>query len=178
VEVYRRRRAGVIAGLALAALAIIALLVVLSGGGDDKATITVPDVVGRTQAEASRILTDAGLKVVVTQRDSPVPTDQVSDQDPDAGKLVSRDSTVTIFIARPTPTTTAPATTQATATTAPATTRETTATTGGPGTTAPATTQATTATTQAPATTAAPTTAAPTTSIVIPTSLVLPTSRP
>jgi eukaryotic-like serine/threonine-protein kinase len=173
-EVYRRRRAGVIAVLALVALAVIALLVLLSGDGD-KPTVTVPDVVGRTEAEATRILTDAGLKVNVTQRDSPVPTDQVSDQDPDAGKAVSRDSTVTIFVARPAPTTTTPATTRATATTtAPATTRETTTT----ATTAPATTQGTTATTQAPATTAAPTTAPPTTSIVIPTSLVLPTTRP
>jgi len=168
-DVYRRRRAAVIAGVALAALAIIALLVLLSGG-DDKGTVAVPDVVGRPEAEATRILTEAGLKVRVTQRDSPVPTDQVSDQDPDAGQVVSRDSTVTIFVARPAPTTTAPATTQAT-----------TATTRAPATTqAPTTTPTTSAptTTQAPATTAPPTTAAPTTSIVIPTTLGVTTTRP
>jgi beta-lactam-binding protein with PASTA domain/tRNA A-37 threonylcarbamoyl transferase component Bud32 len=170
-DVYRRRRAAVIAGLALAALAVIAILVLLSGDDDDTGTVAVPNVVGRPQAEATRILTDAGLKVQVTQRDSPVATDQVSDQDPDAGQLVSRDTTVTIFVARPAATTTTP-TTRATATTAPATTQATTATT------APATTQGTTATTQAPATTAAPTTAAPTTSIVIPTSLLVTTTRP
>ncbi|HET7719005.1 MAG TPA: Stk1 family PASTA domain-containing Ser/Thr kinase [Acidimicrobiales bacterium] len=168
-DVYRRRRAAVIAGLALAALAVIALLVLL-GGDDDKGTVTVPNVVGQPQADATRILTDAGLKVQVTQRDSPVATDQVSDQDPDAGQVVSRDATVTIFVARPTPTTTAPSTTRAPATSAP-TTRETTATT------APATTQGTTATTQAPATPAAPTTAAPTTSIFVPTTVVT-TTRP
>ena len=170
-DVYRRRRAAVIAGLALLALAIIALLVLLSGD-DDKGTIAVPNVVGQPQAEATRILTEAGLKVQVTQRDSPVATDQVSDQDPDAGQLVSRDSTVTIFVARPAPTTTAPSTTRPTATTGgPATTQGTTATT------APATTQGTTATT-APPTTAPPTTAAPTTTVVTPTSGAPTTTRP
>lgn len=169
-EVYRRRRAAVIAVLALVALAVIALLVLLSGD-DKKGTIAVPDVVGKSQAEASSILTDAGLNVEVTQRDSPVATDQVSDQDPDAGKLVSRDSTVTIFVARPAATTTAPATTRP-ATSAPATTQATTATTQAP------TTQATTATTQPP-TTAPPTTAAPPTStIVVPTTVVPTTARP
>jgi eukaryotic-like serine/threonine-protein kinase len=176
-EVYRRRRAAVIAGLALGALALIALLVLLSGddGDDGGGTVTVPAVVGRTEAEATRILTDAGLRVQVTQRDSPVPTDQVSDQDPDAGQVVNRNSTVTIFVARPAPTTTGPSTTRGTATTAAPTTQATTATTTG--TTAPATTQGTTATTQPPATTAPPTTAAPTTSIVIPTSILTSTTR-
>jgi serine/threonine-protein kinase len=172
-EVYRRRRAGVIAGLAVAALAIIALLVLLNGGDDNKGTVPVPDVVGRPQAEATRILTDAGLKVQVTQRDAPVATDQVSDQDPDAGQVVSRDSTVTIFVARPTPTTTTPTTRSTATTSAPSSTQATTATTQ-----APATTQGTTATTQAPATTAAPTTAAPTTSIVIPTTVRVTTTTP
>ena len=164
-DVYRRRRAAVIAGVALAALAIIVLLVLLSGG-DDKGTVAVPDVVGRSQAEATRILTESGLKVQVTQRDPPAATDQVSDQDPDAGQVVSRDSTVTIFVPRPVATTTPP-TTRSTATTSPPTT-------GAPTTT---TTRAPT-TTQAPATTAAPTTVAPTTSIVIPTTVVVPTTRP
>jgi tRNA A-37 threonylcarbamoyl transferase component Bud32 len=163
-DVYRRRRAAVIAGLALAALAVIAILVLLSGD-DEGGTVTVPDVVGRPQAEATRILEDAGLRVQVTQRDSPIATDQVSDQDPDANQLVGRGSTVTIFVARPIATTT-------TASTAPATTARPTATTAAPGTTqgttattqAPATTQGTTATTQPPATTAPPTTQAPPTS--------------
>ena len=162
-DVYRRRRAAVIAGLALAALAIIALLVVLGGGDDDAGTIAVPDVIGRTEVEATRILTDAGLRVQVTQRDSAVATDQVADQDPDAGQRVDRESTVTIFVARPVPTTTAPPTTRSTATTSAPTTAATTTT---PTTRAPTTTQA-------PATTAAPTTVAPTSSIVIPTSSIV-----
>ena len=170
-DVYRRRRAAVIAGLAVLALAVIAILFLLSGGDDDQGTVAVPDVVGRTEAEASRILTEAGLRVVVTQRDSPVATDQVSDQDPDAGQMVDRDSTVTIFVARPGPTTTAPPTTRSRATTSPPTTAATT-------------TSATTTTTRAPTTTqppptAPPTTAAPTTSIVIPTSsIVISVPRP
>ena len=167
-EVYRRRRAGVIAGLALAALAIIAVLVLLSGD-DEGGTVTVPNVVGRSQAEATRILEDAGLRVQVTQRDSPDAVDQVSDQDPDANQVVSRGATVTIFVVRPAATTvTRPPTT--TATTAAPTTQATT-------TTAPATTRP--PTTQAPATTAAPTTrtSPPTSSIVVPTS-VLSIPRP
>ncbi len=74
-EVYRRRRAAVIAGVALAALAVIALLVLLTGGDDGgQGTVAVPEVVGRTQEEATRILSGAGLRVQVTQRDSPVAT--------------------------------------------------------------------------------------------------------
>ena len=174
-EVYRRRRATVIAVLALAALAVIALLVLLSGGDDDKGTVAVPDVIGQSEADATRVLTDAGLKVKVSQRDSPVATNQVSDQDPDAGQVVSRDSTVTIFVARPTPTTTAPSTTRGPATTnAPATTQGT-----APASTAPASTQGTTATTQAPATTAPATTQPPpTSSIVTPTTGNSSTTRP
>jgi tRNA A-37 threonylcarbamoyl transferase component Bud32 len=171
-EVYQRRRAAVIAGLALLAMAIIAILVLVSGD-DEGGTVTVPDVVGRSQADATRILEDADLRVQVTQRDSPIATDQVSDQDPDANQVVSRGSTVTIFIARPTSTTasTAPPATTAvtTATTAAPTTQGTTATTAAP------TTQGTTATTAAPTTTRPATTQPPTSSISIPTTV---TTRP
>jgi eukaryotic-like serine/threonine-protein kinase len=164
-EVYRRRRAGVIAGVALAALAIIAILVLLSGD-DEGGTVTVPDVVGRTQAEATRMLEDAGLRVRVTERDSASAVDQVSDQDPDANQVVSRGATVTIFVVRPAATTVTR--TPTTATTAAPTTQATT--------TAPATTRP--PTTQAPATTASPTTSPPTSSIVVPTSIVVGTTRP
>ena len=172
-EVYRRRRAAVIAGLALAALARIAVLVLLRGD-DEGGTVTVPNVVGRSQVEATRILEDAGVRVQVTQRDSPTAVEQVSDQDPDAGQVVRRGSTVTIFVARPT-TTTAPATTRATtATTNPPTTPATTATT------APPTTQATVPPTTAPATTRPPVTQAPPTStiIIVPTSIIVTPTRP
>jgi tRNA A-37 threonylcarbamoyl transferase component Bud32 len=171
-EVYQRRRAAVIAGLALAALAVIAFLVLASGDGEG-GTVTVPDVVGRSQAEATRILEDTGLRVQVTQRDSPIATNQVSDQDPDANVMVGRGTTVTIFIARPTTTTasTAPPTTRGNTetTAAPTTTQGTTATTTAPATTRPPTTQA--PATTAPATTQAP----PTSTVSVPTSIVITT---
>ena len=167
-EVYQRRRAAVIAGLALLAIALLAILV-LASGDDEGSTVTVPDVIGRTQANATRILEDAGLRVQVTQRDSPIAIDQVSDQDPDAGQVLSRGATVTIFVARPTATTPAPATTATTA--AQTTTQSTTTTTAVP------TTQGTTPTTAVPTTTRPATTQPPTSSISIPTTVV-GTTRP
>ena len=162
-DVYQRRRAAVIAGLALAALALIAILV-LAAGDDEPGTVTVPNVVGRTQADATRILQDAGLRVQVSQRETPVASDQVSGQDPEANQVVRRGSAVTIFVPRPTSTTTPATTAATTATTAATTTQPTT-------TVAPTTTR--------PPTTPAPTTAAPpTTSIVVPTSVVVPTTGP
>ncbi len=155
-EVYRRRRAAVLAAVALLALAIIAILL-LSRGDDDQGTVAVPSVVGSSVADATRALEDAGLKAQITERDSPVAANQVADQDPDAGVIISRGATVTLFVPRAVTTTTArPATTAAPVTTA---------------TTVPVTT------TLAPTTTVAPTTTrAPTTSIVVPTVPVLPTT--
>jgi hypothetical protein len=113
-------------------------------------------------ADANRALDDADLKAQITERDSPVAANQVADQDPDAGVVISRGATVTLFVPRAAPTTTARPTT-----------------TGAPVTTAPVTT-----TTQPPTTTAPPTTAptttrpAPTTSIVVPTTSAVTTTRP
>jgi len=162
-EVYRRRRAGVIAAVALVALAIIAFLALANGDGDDQATVAVPNVVGLNVADATRALTDAGLKTQVTPREGSTPPDQVAEQNPGAGETVSRNATVTLFVSRPAPTTT----TASTATTSAPTTQATTP----PTTAAPATTR--------PPTTAPPTTAlpAPTTSIVVPTTSVSPTTR-
>ena len=160
----RRRRATVIAVLALVALGVV-LALALRAGDEDQGTVTVPNVVGRSVDDATSALEDAGLEVHVTERAGGTPG-QVSDQDPDAGAVVARDTTVTLFVPPATPTTTAPTATTAPATTAPATTATT-----APPTTAPPTTQA-------PTTTAAPsTTVAPTSSIVLPT-VVLPTTRP
>ena len=152
-DVYRRRRAAVIAALALVALVVIAILV-LSSGDDDRGTVAVPSVVGLSVADATRALDDAGLKAQVTERDSPVAANQVADQDPDAGVIISRGATVTLFVPRAAPTTTdRPATTRAPVTTVPATT-----------------------TTQAPTTTAPPTTAPTTTRPAPPTTIVVPTT--
>ena len=160
-DVYRRRRAAVIGALALLALVVIAILV-LSSGDDDRGTVAVPSVVGLSVADATRSLDDAGLKAQVTERDSPLAANQVADQDPDAGVMISRGATVTLFVPRAAPTTTVRPTTSAPVTTAPATTT----------------------TTQAPATTQAPTTAptttrpAPTTTVVVPTTSAVTTTRP
>ncbi len=160
-DVYRRRRAAVIGALALFALVVIAILV-LSSGDDDRGTVAVPSVVGLSVADATRSLEDAGLKAQVTERDSPLAANQVADQDPDAGVIISRGATVTLFVPRAAPTTTVRPTTSAPVTTAPATTT----------------------TTQAPATTQAPTTAptttrpAPTTTVVVPTTSAVTTTRP
>ena len=158
-EVYRRRRAAVIAAVALLALAVIAILVLSSGGDDDQPTVAVPSVVGLSVADATRTLDDAGLRAQITERDSPVAANQVADQDPDAGVIITRGATVTLFVPRAATTTTARPTTTA----APATT-----------TTVPVTT------TQAPTTTVAPTTTrpAPTTSVVLPTTSPVTTAAP
>ena len=163
-DVYRRRRAGVILAVALAALAIIVILVLLSGGDDDDpATVAVPTVVGLSVADATRALADAGLRSQVTDRDAPATADRVVDQDPDPGVIVSRDTTVTVFVPRAagTPTTTArPTTTSAPATTTPPTTAA--PTTQAPATTSPATTRpAPTSSIVVPTTSATPTTARP-----------------
>ena len=156
-EVYRRRRAGVILALALVALAVIAFLVLANAGDDDSpANVAVPNVEGRSVADATRALTDAGLRSEVTDRQAPATADRVVDQDPDAGTMVSRDSTVTLFVPRAVD---APNTSRQPTTSAPTTT------TTPPTTAAP--------TTQAPATTVT-TRPPPTTSIVVPTTSVNP----
>ena len=161
-DVYRRRRAAVIGAVALAALAVIAILLLLNGG-DDRGTVAVPSVVGMSVADARRSLEDAGLKALISERDSSVQTDAVADQDPAAGVMLSRGATVTLFVPRAAPTTTTarPPTTRAPATTA---TTVPVTTTQAPPTTTPPTT--------APATTRAP----PTTSIVVPTTSVVPST--
>ena len=154
-DVYRRRRAAVIVVLALLAVSALLAFALLSGEGDEeRGTVAVPNVVGRSVADATRTLQEAGLRVDVEERDSGGAAGQVADQDPDAGTVVSRDSAVTLFVPRGTTTTT-----RATATTAPPapSTTQSTATTTAP------------TTTQAPSTTAAPTTVAPTTSTGAPT---------
>ncbi len=160
-DVYRRRRATVIAALALFALGLILALALLGGDDDDRGTVAVPNVVGRSVAEATRALEEAGLKAQVTERAGGT-AGQVADQDPDAGTVVARDTTITLFVPAEATTTSGRPTTSAPATTAPTTTTTTTTPT----------------TTQAPTTTAPATTQAPTSSIVVRTSLVLPTTRP
>ncbi|NYI39987.1 Stk1 family PASTA domain-containing Ser/Thr kinase [Demequina lutea] len=82
-------------------------------------TVAVPDVVGKTQANATSILQAAGLNVTVTKEFStavpPVPIGNVISQNPSAGIQVALNTTVTLTVSKgpgvgPTPTATATAT--------------------------------------------------------------------
>lgn len=98
----RKRRRIVIAivsiALVLVAAAIAALL--LFGGDKKDETVLVPDLVGKTQAEANQALTDVGL--VMAQGDS-VPSETVAKglvakTDPPAGRSVAPGSTVKLML--------------------------------------------------------------------------------
>jgi serine/threonine-protein kinase len=161
-EVYRRRRLGVIVGLAAVAILIILILALANKGGGS-GTVAVPNVVGSSLADAMTSLTGAGLKGVAPSGADAA--DMVTGQDPAANAKVSRNSSVQLVVAAATSTTASTA-----ATTAPPVTTATTR----PATTTTATQAPTT--TAAPATTVAPTTVAPTTSIVVSTSVVVTTT--
>jgi beta-lactam-binding protein with PASTA domain/predicted Ser/Thr protein kinase len=86
--------------------------------------VTVPDVVGRSQNQATSTLSGRGLKVVPEDVpvDSPDEDGKVQSQDPESGGKVDRGTTVTISVGSfdpdlnpdPTATTTTPATTTTT----------------------------------------------------------------
>ncbi len=60
--------------------------------------VGVPDVKGQDQKDAVDRLREAGLSVVVRERESNEPTDTVVDQTPVAGQLVGEGSTVTLYV--------------------------------------------------------------------------------
>jgi serine/threonine-protein kinase len=60
--------------------------------------VAVPDVKGQDQKDAVDRLREAGLSVVVRERESGEPTDTVVDQTPAAGQLVGEGSTVTLYV--------------------------------------------------------------------------------
>jgi eukaryotic-like serine/threonine-protein kinase len=60
--------------------------------------VDVPDVTGLSRDSAERLLTEAGLEVVVEERESEEPEDDVISQNPAAGTEVDRGSTVTITV--------------------------------------------------------------------------------
>ncbi|MBW6469023.1 MAG: PASTA domain-containing protein, partial [Coriobacteriia bacterium] len=71
---------------------------VISAGPD---VVEVPDVVGRTESDAMRILRDADFEVEPEREyNSDVPDGQVFRQSPDAGEMVAPESIVTIVISR------------------------------------------------------------------------------
>ncbi len=64
-------------------------------------TVRVPNVVGRTEADARSVLQRQGLEMVVTSEyNARVPKGRVVSQDPTAGSTVRRDSFVSVIISR------------------------------------------------------------------------------
>jgi serine/threonine-protein kinase len=101
--------------------------------------VGLPDVVGRTEQDATAILNRAGFTNIQRQV-TPPPDDQeagtVFRTDPTAGAAVSQDQAVTLFVAqaKPTPTPTTPSpTASASASTSPSTTPTGSPTSSRPG---------------------------------------------
>ena len=86
------------------------VVLVLSEGPAPSQAVTVPDVGGKTQDEATKLLEDAGFKVDVLEvySDS-IPTDQVAGQAPAAGGSTVPGATVTIAMSLGPPPTAPPA---------------------------------------------------------------------
>jgi beta-lactam-binding protein with PASTA domain len=104
-DVAVRERLGSTARLALPALAVLALLVVVSRlvvtlsslpspTGASRSVVGVPDVVGRQLGEAQAVMRTAGLAGVAYERDPQGPDSVVVAQKPWAGSAVPRGSTV------------------------------------------------------------------------------------
>jgi eukaryotic-like serine/threonine-protein kinase len=85
----------IIVVLAVVAAALVAVLLVSGGGG-----VAVPDVSGKTQAEATTALQDAGFVVgdVKQVADQSVPAGSVVSQDPVAGSTADKGSAVALSV--------------------------------------------------------------------------------
>jgi serine/threonine-protein kinase len=97
----RRTGLWILLGLLLLALVAAAAFFLPQLLDDPPETVQVPNVVGKKQAEATRILTDAGLEVSVTEEpDQDVPKGVVIRQDPDGdgSAYVDPGSTVDIVV--------------------------------------------------------------------------------
>ena len=68
---------------------------VVSAGSE---TVTVPDILGQSERDATATLTDLGLNVDVVEQDSDEPQGIVVDSDPRPATEVEAGSTVTIFV--------------------------------------------------------------------------------
>ena len=68
--------------------------IVVSNG---KPSITLPDVVGQSKDDAAQQLRGLGLRVVLSQKDTDDPKDQVVQMQPAAGSKVADGSKVTVF---------------------------------------------------------------------------------
>ena len=84
----------------LAALAVLVFFLVRSLGiGSNTATIAVPDVVGKPQAQAEQLLQQTGLRATVhQQQDADVKAGTVISADPKPGSKVDTGSNVTLNV--------------------------------------------------------------------------------
>jgi beta-lactam-binding protein with PASTA domain/predicted Ser/Thr protein kinase len=100
-----RKRTGAYFVVLLVLLGVLAVLLVvfarqLGLGGTTE--VAVPNVLGRTEADAVRIITDAGLKArtVTVNDDNPDNVNKVIAQDPTTGVEVDKGDTVTISVSQ------------------------------------------------------------------------------
>ncbi len=64
---------------------------------DGKPQVKLPDVVGQSKDDAADQLRSLGLRVVLTQRDTDDPRDEIVEMQPPAGSMVADGSKVTLF---------------------------------------------------------------------------------
>ena len=104
----RKRRRNRLIALVVAALVLvggaIGIALALSNGGDDEpppvAQVTVPDVGGRTQDEATALITDAGLTIGTISRETSTAEekDRVLGSDPGSGTQADPETPVSLVI--------------------------------------------------------------------------------
>ena len=107
-----RQRTGIYIGILVVLLVILGgLLYLLSRelGVGHNAQISMPTVIGKTEAEATAILRDAGLRVTKKEvTDEANEAGKVIEQDPAPGLQVKKDSAVTITVSQGAPSATIP----------------------------------------------------------------------
>ncbi|MDQ4132673.1 MAG: Stk1 family PASTA domain-containing Ser/Thr kinase, partial [Actinomycetota bacterium] len=88
----------VVLGVLLALLALLLFLLATQLGIGGTTEVTVPTVVGQQQAEAERVLSDAGLEAEVEPQQSDLAVGQVLSQDPQGAARAKKGSTVTLKV--------------------------------------------------------------------------------
>ncbi|MCZ7527286.1 MAG: PASTA domain-containing protein [Acidimicrobiia bacterium] len=100
----RRRRGFPVANVVvtvLLALALAAAGIAVAAALDSPALVTAPDLVGRTQADAAALASEAGLLVeVVERRSADDPSGVVVDQRPGAGRWLHDGDAVELVVSR------------------------------------------------------------------------------
>jgi beta-lactam-binding protein with PASTA domain len=88
----------VLLAIAVVAIAAVAVYFFMAQGGKD---VTVPDVTGKTVAEATTALTDIGLELgtVTEKANTDVPAGEIVSQDPQAGATAEEGSRVNVVAA-------------------------------------------------------------------------------